>query len=78
MLPALIADGNGIVLLSSAPEWRYTYLRPLLPEIEAEFSATRQFEGQALKPFSRAIAQSRQQWPAPAHGVGFAGEGRAP
>ena len=49
--PALIADGNGIVFLSSVPEWRYTSLRPLLPEIEAEFSTTRQFEGQVLRPF---------------------------
>lgn len=63
--PALIADGNGIVLLSSVPEWRYTYLRPLLPEIEAEFSATRQFEGQALKPFPvqlpKAVSSGQRQ-----------------
>ncbi|MDD2668994.1 MULTISPECIES: ATP-binding protein [Zoogloea] len=27
--PALIADGNGVVILSSVPEWRYTALNPL-------------------------------------------------
>ena len=27
--PALIADGNGVVILSSVPEWRYTALSPL-------------------------------------------------
>lgn len=27
--PALIADGNGVVILSSVPEWRYTALKPL-------------------------------------------------
>jgi C4-dicarboxylate-specific signal transduction histidine kinase len=45
--PALIVDNNGIVLLASPPEWRYTTLSPQAPEV-LERIGREQFAGQKL------------------------------
>ncbi|MBI2308656.1 MAG: sensor histidine kinase [Rhodocyclales bacterium] len=45
--PALIADGNGVILLSAPPEWRYATLRPLPGEQVSEL-VRQQFEGRKL------------------------------
>ena len=45
--PALIADGNGVVLLSSPPEWKYRTLKPLSGETMADIRRE-QFDGRAL------------------------------
>ncbi len=45
--PALIVDGNGIVLLASPPEWRYATLQPMIPEKLARISHE-QFAGETL------------------------------
>ncbi|HEX5803234.1 MAG TPA: ATP-binding protein [Azospira sp.] len=45
--PALIADGNGVVLLSAPPEWRYSTLRPLSGEQVSELVRV-QFEGRTV------------------------------
>lgn len=39
--PALIADGNGVVILSSVPEWRYTALSPLPIDTRVEIKMNR-------------------------------------
>ncbi|MFZ2853821.1 MAG: ATP-binding protein [Rhodocyclaceae bacterium] len=45
--PALIADGNGVVLVSSPPEWKYRTLKPLSGEVIADIRRE-QFDGQTL------------------------------
>lgn len=45
--PAVIVDNNGIVLLSSPPEWRYASLQPLPGEALSDIDP-RQFAGQAV------------------------------
>lgn len=39
--PALLADSNQVVVLSSQPQWRYTALTELPPERQADLRATR-------------------------------------
>lgn len=45
--PALIVDGNGIVLLASPPAWRYAILQPKPPEALGRISRE-QFAGQPV------------------------------
>jgi two-component system C4-dicarboxylate transport sensor histidine kinase DctB len=45
--PALIADGNGVVLLSSPAEWTYRTLKPLSGEVMADIRRD-QFDGRAF------------------------------
>lgn len=45
--PAVIVDNNGIVLLSSPPEWRYASLQPLSGEALVDLDP-RQFSGQEV------------------------------
>ncbi len=49
--PALIADGNGVVLLASPPEWKYATLKPLSGEVIADIRR-QQFDGRAPGAFS--------------------------
>ncbi len=44
--PALIADGNGVVLLASPASWKYATLKPLSGEVIAEIGR-HQFDGRA-------------------------------
>lgn len=52
--PALIADGNGVVLLSAPPEWRYATLQPLPGEQVSELVRA-QFDGRQLGVLSLGI-----------------------
>ncbi|WP_299934931.1 ATP-binding protein [uncultured Pelagimonas sp.] len=45
----LLANEDGVVLLSSDPEWRYKTLNPLSAQQRETITAARQFPGQALK-----------------------------
>lgn len=46
----VLANGDGVVLLSSNPDWLYRALDPLAPAQRAGIVATRQFPGQDLAP----------------------------
>lgn len=43
-----VADGNGVIFLSSRAEWKYRPMRPLTPEATAQLKRTRQYD-QVLK-----------------------------
>ncbi|MFU8834674.1 MAG: sensor histidine kinase [Roseovarius sp.] len=45
-----LANRDGVVMLSSDPDWRYRSLRALLPEQRARIAQDRQFPGQDLTP----------------------------
>ncbi len=47
----LLANRDGVVLLSSDPAWRYRALHALSPAQREAIRATRQFPGQGLEPF---------------------------
>ncbi|MBY8976903.1 sensor histidine kinase [Rhodobacteraceae bacterium NNCM2] len=46
----IVANRDGVVLLSSNPDWRYRTLRPLDPAQRERINAARQFTGQSLEP----------------------------
>lgn len=49
--PALLADSNQVVILSSRPEWRYTALAELNVERRVALQTTRLYADQPIRPF---------------------------
>ncbi|RJG03642.1 sensor histidine kinase [Noviherbaspirillum sedimenti] len=48
--PALVSDENGVVILSSVADWKFTTLRPLDDATRSAFDRTRQYNRRALTP----------------------------
>lgn len=48
--PALVADENGVVILASVPDWKFTTLQPLDPATRRAFDQTQQYNRRALAP----------------------------
>ncbi|QEL65947.1 two-component system, NtrC family, C4-dicarboxylate transport sensor histidine kinase DctB [Oryzomicrobium terrae] len=48
--PALVADENGVVILASVPDWKFTTLRPLDETTRHTFDRTQQYNRRALNP----------------------------
>ncbi len=48
--PALVADENGVVILASVPDWKFTTLKPLDAATRSAFDRTQQFNRRALDP----------------------------
>lgn len=48
--PVLVADENGVVILSSVPDWKFTTLRPLDEKTRSVFDRTQQYNRRALQP----------------------------
>jgi two-component system C4-dicarboxylate transport sensor histidine kinase DctB len=46
--PTLVSDRNGVVLITSNPEWRFRTVRPLSPQVRARLKAGQQFGAAAL------------------------------
>lgn len=47
--PVLVADGNGVVILSSVPAWKLTTLWPLPDEVRTFFDDSQQYNRHALE-----------------------------
>lgn len=56
--PALIADGNGVVILSSVPEWRYTALNPLPLDTLVDIKMSRLYNDAPIGDFPVRIDQT--------------------
>lgn len=56
-VPALIADHNGVVIMSPVREWLYTALEPLGPEALLDARASRLYHDQVIRPFPVPIAR---------------------
>ncbi len=56
--PALIADGNGVVILSSVPEWRYTALSPLPLDTLVDIKMSRLYNDGPIGDFPVRIDQA--------------------
>lgn len=54
-VPALIADENGVVILSSVPDWRYTALSPLSLDSKVEAAVSRLYNNRPIGNFPVAI-----------------------
>jgi len=48
--PAMVADENGVVILGSVADWKFTTLRPLDEATRSAFDQTQQYNRRALKP----------------------------
>ncbi|MDD0809581.1 ATP-binding protein [Curvibacter sp. RS43] len=48
--PVLVSDENGVVILGSVPDWKFTTLRPLDEATRKAFDQTQQYNRRALKP----------------------------
>jgi two-component system C4-dicarboxylate transport sensor histidine kinase DctB len=48
--PVLVSDENGVVILSSVPDWKFTTLRPLDESTRRTFDRTQQYNHHALQP----------------------------
>ncbi|WP_374503399.1 ATP-binding protein [Zoogloea sp.] len=48
--PALVADENGVVILASVPDWKFTTLKPLDESTRGSFDRTQQYNRRALRP----------------------------
>ena len=56
--PALVADGQRVVVLSSEPGWRYTALAPLSDEQRVDIELARLYGGRRIAPFPVALPPS--------------------
>ncbi len=48
--PAMVTDENGVVILGSVADWKFTTLRPLDEATRSTFDQTQQYNRRALKP----------------------------
>lgn len=48
--PAMVCDENGVVILGSVADWKFTTLRPLDEATRSAFDQTQQYNRRALKP----------------------------
>lgn len=48
--PAIVSDENGVVILGSVLNWKFTTLRPLEEKTRTAFDQTQQYNRRALKP----------------------------
>jgi two-component system C4-dicarboxylate transport sensor histidine kinase DctB len=56
--PALIADSNGVVILSSVPDWRYSALAPLPLDVLVESKLNKQYNNMPISDFPVQIDQA--------------------
>jgi two-component system C4-dicarboxylate transport sensor histidine kinase DctB len=55
------SDANGVIFLSSQPDWRYRTLTVLPEEVRQMIEATRQYAGRELSPISDKRDEAKQQ-----------------
>ena len=48
--PVMVADENGVVILSSVPDWKFTTMRALDEKTRSSFDRTQQYNRRALQP----------------------------
>ena len=60
-VPALLADLNQVVMLSSNPDWRYSALVPLTLERRVDLQLTRLYDEHRIKPFPLEVNLSVDQ-----------------
>ncbi|NMG68620.1 sensor histidine kinase [Azoarcus communis SWub3 = DSM 12120] len=53
--PALVADSNGVVIMSPREDWRYTALEPMRPSLQADIERSRLYDNRPIRPFPVAV-----------------------
>ncbi|MGU7770193.1 sensor histidine kinase [Burkholderia sp. MR1-5-21] len=46
---AMVVDGNGVIVISTEPEWKFTALRPITAQQQREIQASRQYAGRTVE-----------------------------
>ena len=46
---AMVIDGNGVVVISTVPAWKFTALRPITAEQQRQIQETRQYAGRSVE-----------------------------
>ncbi|WP_233804643.1 sensor histidine kinase [Paraburkholderia sp. HP33-1] len=46
---AMVIDGNGVIVISTVPEWKFTALRPITAQQQREIQASRQYAGRSVE-----------------------------
>jgi two-component system C4-dicarboxylate transport sensor histidine kinase DctB len=72
----LLADANGVAILSSAPEWKYGTLAPLVPAVQQELELSRQFYSHSLAPIGYRLLRRLDDHASIIAAPGVGGSGR--
>lgn len=51
-VPVIVADHNGVAILSSVPAWKFTASQPLAEDVQQHLMTNRQYNGLAIKPLN--------------------------
>ncbi|MCO8627050.1 sensor histidine kinase [Burkholderia multivorans] len=61
---AMVVDGNGVVVISTEPAWKFTALRPITAQQQRDIQASRQYAGRTVDalPYRRIGEHSAAAW----------------
>ncbi|RQS62981.1 sensor histidine kinase [Burkholderia sp. Bp8963] len=61
---AMVVDGNGVIVISTEPEWKFTALRPITAQQQREIQASRQYAGRTVDvlPYRRVGDWNAHAW----------------
>ncbi|MBU9546968.1 sensor histidine kinase [Burkholderia multivorans] len=61
---AMVVDGNGVVVISTEPAWKFTALRPITAQQQRDIQASRQYAGRTVDalPYHRIGEHSAAAW----------------
>ncbi|HGO6121889.1 TPA: ATP-binding protein [Burkholderia cepacia] len=61
---AMVVDGNGVVVISTEPAWKFTALRPITAQQQRDIQASRQYAGRTVDalPYRRIGDRSAAAW----------------
>lgn len=59
--PVIVTDENGVVILGSVPDWKFTVLRPLDDSTRKAFDQTLQYNRRALTPLGMTVLSDLDQ-----------------
>ena len=61
---AMVVDGNGVIVISTVPGWKFTSVRPITAQRQRAIEASQQYAGRAVDPlpYRRVDEWSRTAW----------------
>ncbi|KVD68670.1 sensor histidine kinase [Burkholderia ubonensis] len=61
---AMVVDGNGVIVISTEPEWKFAALRPITAQQQRDIQASRQYAGRTVEalPYRRVGGWNAAAW----------------
>ncbi|SAL31367.1 sensor signal transduction histidine kinase [Caballeronia choica] len=61
---AMVIDGNGVIVISTVPAWKFMAVRPIAPEQQSQIQASRQYAGRSVEllPYRRLSDWGTSAW----------------